>query len=88
MNRAAARLARDETDWARLYREGLRVHAGASEASAFVVPFEPDRDLVVVLVPCPKSMTAPVRESLRAAASLAHGGGLWSWLGQFGRILR
>jgi hypothetical protein len=82
------RLVRADTDWARLYREGMRMRLGPddlSEASAFIAPFEADRDLVVLLIPCRRVVTGRLREVLLQAASLAQNLGLWAWLQQLGR---
>jgi hypothetical protein len=83
------RLARTGVDWARLYREGLRVRArpGAGpEVSGFVAPFTADHDLVVLLIPCTRGLTGAGRTLLVEAADAArHAGGLWTWLQKLGR---
>lgn len=84
-----ARLARADIDWGRLYREGFRLQVGAGElpeVSSFVAPFDHGREVIVLLIPCRKSMTGPVRDLLLQAAGMARNGlGLWTWLQQLGR---
>lgn len=77
-------MARATIDWPRLYREGLRVRVGpgpGAEASGFVVPFGPEEDCLVLLIPCRRGITGHVQKLILEMASLArHGLGLWAWL--------
>ncbi len=88
----APRLARADIDWPRLYREGLRVRVGpgaGAEASGFVVPGAAEEDLLVLLIPCRRSLTGSMRELLLQTAALARNGrGLWTWLQRIGTAVQ
>ncbi len=77
-------LYRDTIDWPRLYAEGFRVDLGGGalvEAVGLLAPFTDTRECIVLLVPCPKALTAQVSEALVHGAALARAtGGLWEWL--------
>lgn len=73
-------LARADVDWARLYREGLRVPLGGGRAAAtFVVPGASE-DLVVLLVPVEKDASGQARDVLAKARDL------WQWFSTLRRI--
>lgn len=73
-------LARSEVDWARLYREGLRVPLGGGKAaSTFVVPGATE-DLVVLLVPVEQTASGQARDLLAKARDL------WQWFNTLRRI--
>ena len=76
---------RDAVDWRAVYAEALRVKLGGGrpEAATFVVPFEESRDLMVLMVPCPRRIVRQVRGVLERVANVVDGaGGLLAFLGR------
>lgn len=84
---APVRLSRSGIDWQRVYREGLRVELSGElpEGSFFVAPFDERRDIIVVMVPCPRALVNKVKTSMLSWASILRGGqGLWGLLQKIG----
>jgi hypothetical protein len=81
----ARRGARDRVDWRAVYRDAVRVGIRGGqphEAATFVVPFDESRELVVVMVPCPRTAVRRLRGALEVASDVIRGtGGLLALIG-------